>query len=125
MSQTTADARWQCEIMVVGNNSIPVEGADISFTLDGTPAGSIRNSRGRASILIPFGYAQLEVTASSQGVSQSVILTSAIVQATVALDVPGAAIKAPLPTAVTCPDGTTNHPCIDCIVNGTTIQICA
>jgi hypothetical protein len=115
----------RCEIAVVGNNNFPVEGSDITFVLDGVPAGSVKNSRGGASILIPTVYKQLEITASFQSVSESIVLTPATTRATVVLSVPGAVIKSILPTAPTCPDGTTNQQCVDCIVNGTTIQICA
>ena len=125
MSQTTTGSQRRHELRVLGNNNFPVEGADIHFLIDGVPAGFVKSSRGRASILIQSGYQQLQVTASFQGVSESVFLTPAMSQATVVLAIPGAIVKALLPTTPTCPDGTTNQPCVDCIVNGTPIQICA
>src|SRR5277367_4547312 len=103
MSESVGGTLRRCEIYVVGNNNFPAEGADISFTLDGTFVGYVRQSRGHASILPPAGYSQLEVTATLQGVSETMVLTPATTQATIVLGTPGAVIKAIIPTTPTCP----------------------
>jgi hypothetical protein len=131
MSLAIPTPQRRLEIEVVGTNNLPVEGADIDFSvqtegaLERTLLGGVSNSLGKASILIKFDFSDVKVVASFAGISETVILPPTVIRATVSLKISGG-IAPLIPTSTSvCADGKSGQPCVDCNLKGKPYQICA
>jgi hypothetical protein len=117
------------EILVEDVNGQPIWGANITFTVDGTPAGEVIGSYGRASIEIPAN-ATLHVEASLGNIKQDATVARATMTAPKTVSHRFQFAKVPslvVPAApeARCPDGSTGRPCVKCLINGKTVTVCA
>lgn len=103
---------------------MPLPGADVAFFVDGQPIGEVRGCAGAASVHLPDPHATLHtivthsqgtLTASISPEVDTYVFNFSFARGSLALIIPEAR----------CPDGTSGQPCVDCVIDGKIIRICA
>lgn len=113
----------QVAVAVLDREGRFIAGAGIAFLINGTAAGEISLSEGRASISLQDPSAALEVVATVNGNAQSVVVG----QSDTAVDFVFAGLfggrSVPTPEAK-CWNGATGRPCVVCPIAGSSVRIC-
>ncbi len=101
----------------------PAAGAEISFTVDGIPQGSVTLGLNAATIELQNPHSILEVVADYAQQRQTVVLSPGLDDHTIRFT-SSALSKSYRPAIARCPDGSVGQPCVDCMVNGSIVRIC-
>lgn len=110
-------------VNVVDSQNAPINGADISFGVNGTPLGSVWRSLGKATIVMPDPFVVVEARATVMLVTQTAQLPPGQNTHTFRFSQAPPPKKLAPPEAQ-CPDGSSGQPCVDCQVGGSTVRVC-
>ena len=113
------------KISVIGRNGYALKKSKITFYVSGRAVGTIDDSNGFGSILLPDADDRVTVEAKFGESTVQRILKDGEEEITIQLDEDELLLKALLPTRAICPDGTSGQPCVVCSIGGKPYQICA
>jgi hypothetical protein len=122
-SAPATPASRQLKFAVIDRRNEPIEGARLEFFLDGEAIGSAVTGSHGASITVPIEIETIDVRATHGEATQTVTL--AVVQLAHTFQFDRSIFKSFAPSGARCPDGSTGNPCVDCVIDGRPIRICA
>lgn len=111
-------------VRAMDSNEAPFYGTNIYFSVGGVQLGSVFSSSRRAQIMHPLSDAFFEIVTEFKGVSSKVTVPSSKTDVDMHLPTKRQAYSWSQ-SRVQCPDGTTGHPCVNCLVGGRVIHVCA
>lgn len=113
----------QFTISTVDLTGRPLEGAKIEFSVQGISYGSVVTGARGASIKVPWSVEEIEIEVSYGNKQQRATLFSG--QPSHVLSFERSLAKTFAPASAKCPNGNAGQPCVDCIIDGKPIRICA
>lgn len=118
-------ASREVRIRVLNADHKPAEGAEVFFSIDDEPCGSVTIGRnGQASLRTQNQDAIIDVLARYGKNEQRASLQRGMDKHDFDFDFV-IHIREHVPPVARCPDGTTGQPCVECDIDGETIRICS
>jgi hypothetical protein len=120
---TASPASRQVSFAVLDTSNEPLAGATLEFFVDGVAYGAATTGGQGATISVPLYTGEIEVVAR-YGESRRTVKVG-VDQHSYAFTFQRLLFKFFEPSGARCPDGTTGQPCVDCVIDGKPIRICA
>jgi hypothetical protein len=122
-SAPATPASRQVRFAVIDQRHEPIEGVRLEFSFDGKAMGSVVTGPRGATLTVPRQIETIDVRATHG--EKTLTATIATTELAYTFQFERSLFKSYEPSGARCPDGSTGNPCVDCVIDGRPIRICA